>query len=73
MAGVPGSGVRAAERPEPQRIEVWESDAEKAGATAALLTAAAYGPITPLVFVWPCDVGLGLFARVPLCAGDARG
>ena len=35
-------------------------------ATAALLTAAAFGPMNAWSFVAPSDCGLGLFARVPL-------
>ena len=37
--------------------------------SAALLTAAAFG-LDTFSFVAPCDCGLGLFARVPLRAGQ---
>ena len=37
--------------------------------TAALLTAAAYGPVSDLCFVAPTDCDLGLFARMDLPAG----
>ena len=42
-------------------------------ASAALLTAAAYGPMNRAAFVAPCDCGLGLFARIPLKRGDMIG
>lgn len=43
---------------------------ENAAATAALLTAVAYGPLNAWSFVHPCDCGLGLFARVALVPGQ---
>ena len=39
-------------------------EGEGARRTAALLTAAAYGPMNRAAFVAPCDCGLGLFARI---------
>ena len=41
--------------------------------TAALLTAASYGPMNSWSFVAPSDCGLGLFARVSLQSGQAVG
>ena len=37
---------------------------------AALLTAAAFGPIGPLSFVAPCNCGLGLYARTHIKPGQ---
>ena len=48
-------------------------EGEGARRTAALLTAAAYGPMNRAAFVAPCDCGLGLFARIPLKRGDMIG
>ena len=41
--------------------------------TAALLTAAAHGPLNAWSFVAPSDFGLGLWARAPLRRGQALG
>lgn len=43
--------------------------AEGARQTAALLTAVAYGPVSPLCYVAPADCGLGLFARNEIPVG----
>ena len=57
-------------RPEPRRVSAAELEMEACVGTAALLTAAALGPVTPTVFVASCDAGLGLFARVALREGE---
>ena len=41
--------------------------------TAALLTAAAHGPLNAWAFVAPSDFGVGLWARDALHAGQALG
>ena len=60
--------VSAAEppRPEPQRIEPFEAQASIARGVAALLTAAAYGPLGAYTFTGVADCGRGLFARQTL-------
>ena len=47
--------------------------AHPAGSTAALLTAAAYGPVSEWAFVAPSDCGLGCFARTWLRGGQVVG
>ena len=53
----------------PQRQSDEDTARQMARATAALLTASAYGPMCARAFVAPCDVGLGLFARTCLARG----
>ena len=60
-------------RSPPTRVPPTDLERDAAVATAALLTAAAYGPVNAWGFVAPCDVGLGLFARVPLVPGQCIG
>ena len=65
---------RPVSRPPPLRVcadEAGRAVHDSAKATAALLTAAAYGPVTPTVFIAVSDVGLGLFARAPLRKGES--
>ena len=60
-----------APRPEAMLIDRKQCHAETCAGTAAMLTASAYAPIEPFCFVSPRgDCGLGLFARVPLRAGQ---
>lgn len=54
--------------PRPSTSRTLERDA--AHGTALMLTAAAFGQLAPFCFIWPCDCGLGLFAREPLEAGQ---
>jgi len=60
--------VSAAEppRPEPQRIEPFEAQASITRGVAAMLTAAAYGPLGAFTFIGVADCGRGLFARQAL-------
>ena len=62
----------------PTGCPIWQADSARA--TAALLTAAAYGPLNETAFVAPSSAppahtldGRGLYARVPLRAGQAIG
>ena len=57
------------ERPS-ARVSPADTEVEHARSTAALLTAHAYG-LGTWCFVAPSNCGLGLFARTPLCAGQA--
>ena len=63
--GAAGGGRRAE-----VRVDCQVMMGEHAEQTAALLTAAAFGPYSPLCFVGPTDCDLGLFARVDLPAGS---
>ena len=56
-----------------ERIDGAVLEAYGALGTAALLTAAAFGPMGPWCFVSPSDDDLGLFARVDLGVGQAIG
>ena len=56
-----------------ERIDGAVLEAYGALGTAALLTAAAFGPMGPWCFVSPSDDDLGLFARVDLVVGQAIG
>ena len=60
---------RAAQRRPPPR----DPPSHQARQTAALLTAAAYGPINAWCFVAPSTTGLGLWSRVALRAGQLVG
>ena len=55
---------------EPELLVASKFTLDAARATAALLTASAFGPINAWGFVAPTDAGLGLHARVPLVAGQ---
>jgi hypothetical protein len=63
------------QRSEPQLLQL-SGDGRSAVAAeggrdvAAMLTAAAYGPLEDFAFVSPCDSNLGLFARETLKAGQ---
>ena len=52
-------------------ISTAEIDCEMARSTTAPLTAGAHGPVADFVFVAPCDIGVGLFARTKLVPGQA--
>ena len=52
-------------------ISTAEIDCEMARSTTALLNAGAHGPVADFVFVAPCDIGVGLFARTKLVPGQA--
>ena len=56
-------------RTEPAHVGQLALEQAAARDTAAHLTAAAFG-LDAFSFVAPCDCGLGLFARVPLRAGQ---
>ena len=58
------------ERPEPTLIVEADLARHSAEQVAAMLTATAFGPLSTFAFVAPCDVGLGLFARVALKSGQ---
>ena len=60
-------------RPPPLRVASADIERETARSTAALLTAAAYGPLNAWCFVGPANCGAGLFARVALRAHQAIG
>ena len=60
---------RAAQRRPPPR----DPPSHQARQTAALLTAAAYGPINAWCFVAPSTTGLGLWSRVALRVGQLVG
>ena len=60
-------------RPAPTLVSVASWIDHSAAATAAMLTAAAFGSVEAFCFVAPCDCGLGLFARAPLQAGQFIG
>ena len=60
-------------RPPPLRVASADIERETARSTAALLTAAAYGPLNAWCFVGPANCGAGLFARVALRAQQAIG
>ena len=53
-----------------ERVSHRAGELQAATSTAALLTAAAFGPMNAWSFVGPCDSELGLFARVPLEPGQ---
>ena len=76
-AGVPAGcdfELRAElERPEPELVSHASIEVENARSTAALLTAAAYGPLADWACTAPSDCGLGLFARTNLQRGQVVG
>ena len=61
------------EQPEEPALAISALEQQEARSTAALLTAAAFGPIGAFSFIGPCDCGLGLFARVQLQGGQFIG
>ena len=73
------SAIVSASVPEPTPITQLDMDVDAAKATAALLTAAAYGPMNEWAFVAPSDGapgrpgGLGLWARAGLQRGQLIG
>ena len=69
-----GFAARAETQPgEPTLIPTKEIEKGLADATAATLTANAYGPMGAFSFVHESDYGRGLFARQGLKAGDDIG
>ena len=80
--GPRGVNVNHAEGLGPRQADAADAFVSVARGTAALLTACAYGPVNEWAFVGPSSAanthrapmtfGLGLFARVPLRAGQVR-
>ena len=68
-----GDAIEPVERAEPELIGAASLEAEAAAQTAALLTAAAHGPISQTAYVMPCGADLGLFARQALQPGQLVG
>jgi hypothetical protein len=58
------------EASEPIRVTYHELERDAAAGTAALLTAAAFGPLGVWTFIAPSNCGLGLFARASLKVGQ---
>ena len=61
------------QRPEPELVSQESIEVETARSTAALLTAAAHGPLADWACTAPSDCGLGLFARTNLQRGQVVG
>ena len=68
-AMIPPSESAPCSRPEGTLISHSSSEHDACN-IARTLTAAAFGPSEAFCFIMPCDVGLGLYARVPLQAGQ---
>ena len=64
---------QARQRAAQLRTPPLDPPSHQARQTAALLTAAAYGPINAWCFVAPSTTGLGLWSRVALRAGQLVG
>jgi len=60
-------------RAPPALLPRWSIEVQMAKDTAALLTAAAHGPLSAWCFVAPSDFGLGLWAREALYPHQALG
>lgn len=61
------------DHPEPELISHASLEVESARSTAALLTAAAHGPVADWAVIAPSDCGMGLFARANLQIGQVVG